>query len=71
MLLYEMTEDGAYCSLFMQIRNLLCIDYEIGMCINSKFMRWWMFVVNRTPQIHVLAIRFLAETFILFVGLPN
>lgn len=49
----------------------LALIYETGMCINSKFMGWGMSVVNRTPQIHVLAIRFLAETFILFMVLPN
>lgn len=43
----------------------LALIYEIGMCLNSMFMGWGMSVVNRTPQIHVLAIRFLAETFIL------
>lgn len=43
----------------------LALIYEIGMCLNSRVMGWGMSVVNRTPQIHVVAIRFLAETFIL------
>lgn len=46
-------------------KTCLALINEIGMCVNSKFMGWGMSVVSKTPQIHVLTIKILAETFIL------
>lgn len=46
-------------------KTCLALINQIGMCVNSKFMGWGMSIVSKTPQIHVLTIKILAETFVL------
>lgn len=64
-----MREVGAYCIFFMQIYNLPCINTlnrDVG-----KQQVYGMSVVNNPLKFMNLAIRFLAETFMLFMVLPN
>lgn len=67
-LLSDMTEGVVS---LCKYKTCLALIYEMGMFVNSTFMGWEKSVVSRIPQIHVLAIRFLAETFILFILHPN